>query len=1186
MNTWSIAIPILLWVFYVEGCRYRKTGNSLLDSRKQISADNDVDQELSNFFSSCMFQKTGSVFPSWISVVDFVLRDTRWFSASDEQFCKEKMSGEINSVECWQHRMDRLVRNGSELLSPAKDCVAEYLFEYDFVNGRAKFTTPSTTGIEYCLDGTEEEYNQCVFNKLLTTSNKKKYSSLRDYHQGSVEQFVKNHISNCRIKNAQILGSHVYTEDCTIHSSENSRLCISTVFQEIVKASSPLYEATTKCIVQLSQKSEKPPEKMASNKRCDLIICTQDHQHCDENKGVCICDSGYKYNLGKCRLISNKTTENANSKCNDVTCGGVHQHCDEDNGNCVCNDGYEEVSGQCQTAVVPSSADKLDSENKCSGVTCEEPHQRCDAEVGACVCDVGFKNVSGKCTEDNKETKPNENKTVGRCRLITCIGLHQHCDEEMGACVCDEGYKYISEKCQKVKHNYSKDHNMATYKCQRTICGKQHEHCNEMDGTCICDDGYKNVTGQCVPVQQTLNEDETMKDVQDSFPIESILFTLFDEKKENARVRYLSANSSMTQVIDGDLAMKTLMDMLDGKDADYWGMVASYETGKIYFNDYKQACLHEYDAHSNKIEAIANDLTGGLENLEYDRITNVLYWTDSIDKTIIAMEGTYQHFTKIYQSDSVAPYGLALHTTKRMLFFSVYKLEKGFISDSALVKCDLDGGNQESILQFPYVIRPRSLAIDYATDNIYWTDVSMHGDSLVMMSKLDGTQSKSIFSRETGYFWGIAISQENIYVTNTLNVTTDKYETYVIRKDGRSHSTITTNTKPRHVSVYASNEVSTVPVKNECEFNKCDHICLSSSTGEHRCMCSSGFQLKFGSICETSPLLNDYLLVADIGQKGLFQIPFDDKEENLGNMTAIDVHTTEKIYAVAVDPSNGEMAWYDLEKEEIFWGHRILSFGEAVSSIVIHPCEEKIYWASITGIYSWDGKRSFAIKTLYTSSVFTNMEIREIEIDFLRSRIYWTEYDALFQKGRIMQSNLDGKNRKRVLDTKIVKGMTIDYETDTMYVMSMVDGTMYSIQLDQANKLPLNQNAYSVTKITPFLKEGTFLIFDVSVFNGWVYLADSEASHIHRFDLKKGPSSMESHGPSEFFFVPTMTFYSEDYFKNYIKDKCPTDESSTSPPNYDNVEVETGDDDCEEILLNGSFSDYLDCMFGLLEAIM
>lgn len=47
----------------------------------------DVDTELSDYFTKCLQQKTGRLFRSWKSVVDFVIRDMRWYSSTEEQYC-------------------------------------------------------------------------------------------------------------------------------------------------------------------------------------------------------------------------------------------------------------------------------------------------------------------------------------------------------------------------------------------------------------------------------------------------------------------------------------------------------------------------------------------------------------------------------------------------------------------------------------------------------------------------------------------------------------------------------------------------------------------------------------------------------------------------------------------------------------------------------------------------------------------------------------------------------------------------------------------------------------------------------------------------------------------------------------------------------------------------------------------
>ena len=77
----------------------------------------------------------------------------------------------------------------------------------------------------------------------------------------------------------------------------------------------------------------------------------------------------------------------------------------------------------------------------------------------------------------------------------------------------------------------------------------------------------------------------------------------------------------------------------------------------------------------------------GIENLAVDYITGNLYWTDSDYKWIMVANKEFKHYTQIYTANDDAdgpPYGLAIHSTKQMIFWSTYKIMGATIKSADL----------------------------------------------------------------------------------------------------------------------------------------------------------------------------------------------------------------------------------------------------------------------------------------------------------------------------------------------------------------------------------------------------------------------------------------------------------------------------------------------------------------------
>nr|XP_039267301.1 neurogenic locus notch homolog protein 3-like isoform X3 [Styela clava] len=430
--------------------------------RHVVTNPHDVDHVLSDFFTTCLFDKTGSVFSSWRAVVDFVLRDTRWYSASDEQFCKRNYDREI-PVECWQNRFEKLVALDSKLLPKAKECMQEYAWSKETpIRGKRGLASPggprTTLKIDVCLGISTKEYGSCVEDNLLTRKNIAMYGSLKEYNQKSIDDFVSDHYSECRITSRyNRFTGNVYMEDCPIHylnpsfnTAPRTPTCLSTTFKEIVRTSSPLFAATKTCI------------QKYSNDKCKNVKCWRPYEQCDPSTGRCICRPGYeKNNRGTC------VEEN---KCRARFCSGLHKVCDPDTGNCVCKENYVlNARGDCVML------------SRCALIFCGGQYKTCDERTGLCVCMEGYvPDGNGICREQSSDP----------CRRKIC-GVGEQCVVYEGSpfCVCMEGYERIVPGICRMPNN-----------CRQTNCGPN-GRCRMRQGrpVCFCNPGYIRKGGKCEP---------------------------------------------------------------------------------------------------------------------------------------------------------------------------------------------------------------------------------------------------------------------------------------------------------------------------------------------------------------------------------------------------------------------------------------------------------------------------------------------------------------------------------------------------------------------------------------------------------------------------------------------------------------------------------------------------------------
>lgn len=230
--------------------------SSVIPTIRRSSSMYDINLELSDFFTKCLLRKTGKVFQSWRSVIDFVLRDTKWFSATDQQYCPEDSDINSKSTFCWQNRLGRLLKLGSNILPKAKQCVSEYVrwkktsSPFLIRRKRRVVTTSNYRSPNQCLRINTVEYNRCLKTDLITPSNLRRYPSLKYWDGESVAKFILSHASECRITSRYTAGKMKYSEICP---KVSKTVCPSTKYNNLVRRASPLYKVPLSCTRSLSK---------------------------------------------------------------------------------------------------------------------------------------------------------------------------------------------------------------------------------------------------------------------------------------------------------------------------------------------------------------------------------------------------------------------------------------------------------------------------------------------------------------------------------------------------------------------------------------------------------------------------------------------------------------------------------------------------------------------------------------------------------------------------------------------------------------------------------------------------------------------------------------------------------------------------------------------------------------------
>lgn len=670
-------------------------------------------------------------------------------------------------------------------------------------------------------------------------------------------------------------------------------------------------------------------------------------------------------------------------------------------------------------------------------------------------------------------------------------------------------------------------------------------------------------------------------------PNGSVIFSLAETSRMRSFISYIPANPEY-QPIDGEgfLEVQNLTVSIDRGAIS--GLAVSYEAGKKWTFDGRNRQFSEMDmAGGRNRMRILRRYVSYIFSITYDSVNKVLYWTQMKYRTIGAMDADGNRFVTIGRFQTLDPRDIAIHLTKRKLFFAVTDLPSRSVTATQLVKSDLDGGNMIRVLGYPSVILIQGLTIDHEGDRIFWTDLSIISSSFAVFSSgLNGEDKRQIFSVPNTNLWGVGVVDGYVYAANYLNNSNNEYFIYRSKKDGGSVTSLKLRLRPRYIAVYAPSEpdVSTVP--HECHENRCDHLCVASEGGNHACKCSDGYRVVDGYKCNTIPIENNYLIVTDIAHMSLFKIPLNETAQANAYAVSTEDVTKTRIYAMHVEGKTGDLIFYkeDFGDRRVIWGDKSIPFDGDVGSIVVHCCKDIVYWITQENIYSWDGKSDNYIVLDYTFEFFIKIGMLHLEVDCVADHLYWLEYSSFFEKGSLKRSDLKGQNVEIVLDNlPISMGMTIDYETYTLHVVNTVDFEIYSLPLPLTDITNTSAYQYNITSFSSILSEESQpLVKDIQVINGSAYLFGLQG--IQKFAMGEKQAALERFGPYIFHNVPTAHFYDTAYYKRFIEPICEKPSATTEA-----IHLEKSEDNCRDILekaLSASTDDYISLLHVYLRCVI
>ncbi|XP_025113550.1 uncharacterized protein LOC112575757 [Pomacea canaliculata] len=297
----------------------------------------------------------------------------------------------------------------------------------------------------------------------------------------------------------------------------------------------------------------------------------------------------------------------------------------------------------------------------------------------------------------------------------------------------------------------------------------------------------------------------------------------------------------------------------------------------ILFTDTNTHTLYRMDLNSYSYINIPVGGNGNPVAVDYDFLTNRVYWTDVATDEIRSsnLDGTNPMAVRKLASASQAD-GIAVDSTSGLIFYSdtglnliVLMTISGF-DQKTIVNSDLDeprdivvdpqngvlfwtdwgarakieranydGTSRQTIIN-SNLTWPNALALDMPNQRLYWVDSSNTQNDKVEYSRLDGTGRTVIYSVANTHFFGMALFNNQLFLTDWSGTGLKRINT-----DGTMATTVgpPISTHLNDVHVHFNGAGGQGP--NGCANNGgCSHICIPLPGNTNKCLCPDGLVLQ------------------------------------------------------------------------------------------------------------------------------------------------------------------------------------------------------------------------------------------------------------------------------------------------------------------------------------------------------
>lgn len=219
------------------------------------------------------------------------------------------------------------------------------------------------------------------------------------------------------------------------------------------------------------------------------------------------------------------------------------------------------------------------------------------------------------------------------------------------------------------------------------------------------------------------------------------------------------------------------------------------------------------------------------EGIAYDWTNKKIYWTDSANRSIYAMNMDASQIVMIARVER--PRAIIVDPCQGYLYFTDW----GRFGNSGKIYRTTMAGNLKKVIIGDNLTQPSGLAIDYDDKKLYWTDALREK---IERSDLDGN-NRTVLVAATIYPFAITVFGNHIYWT-------DLQLRGVYRAEKHTGANMIEMIKrleesPRDIHVYSPDRQKCTT--NPCSINNggCTDSCHQAPNGTVECRCNTGFKV-------------------------------------------------------------------------------------------------------------------------------------------------------------------------------------------------------------------------------------------------------------------------------------------------------------------------------------------------------